>query len=87
MNNKHEKRFIINMLVGLLLITTGVSCIIYAGSTDEHNKDWTFWAVISSLAINAGLLFLGSSLIHKIKADLIRRQRQNLKSEKHTINN
>jgi len=38
--------------------------------------DWIFWALISAVTINAGLLFLGSALIHKVKADLIRRQKQ-----------
>jgi len=82
MTNKHEKKFLINMLIGFLLTTVGISCIIYASFTDERHTDWTFWALISVVTINAGLLFLGSSLIHKVKADLIRRQKQKTKSDK-----
>ena len=36
MTNKHEKKFIINMLIGFVLTTGGISCIIYASFTDEH---------------------------------------------------
>ena len=82
MTNKHEKKFIINMLIGFALTTCGISSIIFASFTDEHKMDWIFWAAISAVAINAGLLFLGSSLIHKVKADLIRRQKQKSKSDK-----
>lgn len=85
MTNKHEKKFLINMLIGFLLTTVGISCIIYASFTDERHRDWTFWALISVVTINAGLLFLGSSLIHKVKADLIRRQKQKTKSDKALI--
>lgn len=82
MSNKHEKKFLINMLIGFILTTSGISAIIYSAFTDEHKMDWIFWAAISAVAINAGLLFLGSSLIHKVKADLIRRQRQKTKTDK-----
>jgi hypothetical protein len=82
MTNKHEKKFIINMLIGFALTTGGISSVIFASFTDEHKMDWIFWAAISAVAINAGLLFLGSSLIHKVKADLIRRQKQKSKPEK-----
>lgn len=70
------------MLIGFILTTSGISAIIYSAFTDEHKMDWIFWAAISAVAINAGLLFLGSSLIHKVKADLIRRQRQKTKTDK-----
>ncbi|MGZ5222128.1 MAG: hypothetical protein ACXWV6_02645 [Chitinophagaceae bacterium] len=82
MTNKHEKKFLINMMIGFILTTSGISSIIYSAFTDEHKMDWIFWAAISAVAINAGLLFLGSALIHKVKADLIRRQRQKAKTDK-----
>jgi uncharacterized membrane protein HdeD (DUF308 family) len=76
MNNTHEKKFVINMLIGLIFTTAGISSIIYACFTKENQKDWIFWAVIPVILINTGLLFIGSSVIHKVKADLIRRQKQ-----------
>ncbi len=86
MSNKHEKKFLRNMLIGFFLTTCGVSAIIYAAFTDVYKLDWIFWAAISAVTINAGLLFLGSALIHKVKADLIRRQKQKSESRKSDAN-
>lgn len=82
MSNKHEKKFLRNMLIGFVLTTGGISAIIYAAFTDQQKIDWIFWAAISAVTINAGLLFLGSALIHKVKADLIRRQKQKNETRK-----
>ena len=82
MSNKHEKKFIIHMLIGFLLTTTGISSIIYFAYIDEHKVDWFLLASVPVVTINAGLIFLGSAFIHKVNADLIRRQRQKTKPEK-----
>jgi len=76
MNNKHLRKFILNILIGLLFTTGGIFSIVYASFTKTNHEDWIFWAVIASIAINAGLLFIGSGVVHKVKADLIRRQKQ-----------
>ena len=76
MANKHEKKFFINVLIGLVFTSGGIASIIYSTFTRENHQDWIFWAAIPIVAINAGLLFLGSSVVHKVKADLIRRQKQ-----------
>jgi len=76
MSNSHEKKFVINILIGLVFTTLGVSSIIYACFTKENQNDWIFWATIPVILINTGLLFIGSAVVHKVKADLIRRQRQ-----------
>lgn len=80
MSINRERKFIINMLVGLLFTTSGICSILYAGLTIQNEKDWVIWAVISVVTLNAGLLFLGSSIVHKVKADL-RRQRQRSKAD------
>ena len=76
MSNTHEKKFVINMLIGLIFNTAGITSIIYACFRKDNQQDWIFWAVIPVILINTGLLFIGSSIIHKVKADLIRRQKQ-----------
>jgi uncharacterized membrane protein HdeD (DUF308 family) len=76
MSNSHEKKFVINMLIGLTFTTAGIFSIIYACFNRVNQDDWIFWAVIPVILINTGLLFIGSSVIHKVKADLIRRQKQ-----------
>ncbi len=83
MNNKHEKKFILNTLIGLLFTTGGIFAILYVClNRAVHQQDWIFWAVIASIAINTGLLFIGSGAIHKVKADLIRRQKAKTRGDK-----
>ena len=81
MSNKHEKKFIIELLIGLILTTCGISVIIYSTRAVEYKIDWIFWTIISAITINAGLLCLGSAFIHKVKTDLIRRQNQKMKPD------
>jgi heme/copper-type cytochrome/quinol oxidase subunit 3 len=86
MNNKHEKKFIINTLVGLLFTTGGIFSILFVVfNKAQHQQDWIFWAVIAAIAVNTGLLFIGSGAVHKVKADLIRRQKQKSRNEKGMI--
>lgn len=81
MSINRQRKFIINMLVGLVFTTTGICSILYACLTIRNEKDWISWAVISVVTLNAGLLFLGSSIVHKVKADLVRRQRHRSKAD------
>lgn len=76
MGNKHEKRFLINILIGLLFTTGGILSIIYIIFTKAHENDAIFWAAIPVVTINTGLLFIGSAIVHKVKADFIRRQKR-----------
>lgn len=81
MNKKHEKKYTINMLLGFILTTIGIFSISYVAFTNDPKFDWIFWGALSAFLINAGLLFLGSALVHKVKADLIRKQRQKTKTD------
>lgn len=74
-----QRKFIINMLAGLVFTTAGICSILYACLIDQDEKNWVIWAIISVITLNTGLLFLGSSIVHKVKADLIRRQQQRSK--------
>lgn len=76
MNNRHVRRFVLNILLGLLFTTVGIFGIVYLGFTKSSQEDWMLWAVVASITINIGLLFIGSGVVHKVKADLMRRQRQ-----------
>jgi len=74
MSDKHSTRFVLYALLGLTLTTAGIICLVY-GSATKASDDWVFWAVISAFSINGGLLLLGSSFVHKIKADLAGRRK------------
>lgn len=82
MSNKHEKKFILNTLIGLLFTTASIFLILYVCFHKTEQQDWIFWAVISAIGINAGFLFIGSAVVHKVKADLIRREKQKHRQEK-----
>jgi high-affinity Fe2+/Pb2+ permease len=66
------------MLVGLGLVTGGILVMIYISFLDskQRQQEWFIWASAVILLINGGLLFLGSSVVHKVKSDLIRKQKQ-----------
>lgn len=74
MSDKHSIRFVLYTLLGLTLTTAGIICLVY-GSATKASNDWVFWAVISAFCINGGLLLLGNSIIHKVKADLAGRRK------------
>lgn len=82
MGNSHGRKFIINMGLGLIFNTAGIVSIVYASFMKSQHQDWVFWSIVSAIAINSGLLLLCSGVVHKVKADLIRRQKQKSKSER-----
>lgn len=75
MSNSHHEKFVVKLLVGIALIIGGIFIILYASFTRTEKDDWYLWAILSSAAVISGLLLSGSALIHKIKSDLIRKQR------------
>jgi O-antigen/teichoic acid export membrane protein len=81
MGKKHEKKYLINVLIAFILITTGLFTIIYLIFTSSRKFDWFFWAILTALLINIGLVFLGSAFVHKVKSDLIRRQKRKPNSD------
>jgi hypothetical protein len=76
MNNRHERKFFTNMLIGLTFTTAGIISIVYFSHDRESQLDWIFWTFIPVIAINTGLLFISSGIVHKVKADFIRKQKQ-----------
>ena len=76
MSNAHQEKFLTKLLLGIIFITAGIFVILYASFEKDHKQDWYFWGILASLIINAGLFSLGNAFIHKMKSDLIRRQKQ-----------
>jgi uncharacterized membrane protein HdeD (DUF308 family) len=75
MSNTHEEKYITKLLVGFALITGGILLIFYTAFERSRKDDWYFWGIVASLLINAGLYFFGSAFVHKVKSDLIKRQK------------
>jgi hypothetical protein len=79
----HKKKFIINLLIGFALITGGLLVISYIPFLKAQSEEWYLVTFSIIILINGGLLFLGSALVHKVKSDLIRRQKQKDQSKKY----
>jgi hypothetical protein len=60
------------------------------GCLGSHaHKGWLLWAVIASVNINIGILFIISATVHKVKAELIKKQKHSRRqpnSDPDTIN-
>lgn len=76
MSNSHQEKFITKILFGIALISGGIFVILYAAFNRTAKDDWYFWGIISSVAVNTGVILIGSGYVNKTKSDLIKRQRQ-----------
>ena len=78
MANRHYHRWAMQMPLGFLLIAGGVLLLMY-GSTKIAANDWLIWGIACAVVLIIGLALLGSALIHKVKSDLIRRERRKVR--------
>lgn len=62
------------MPVGFLLIDAGILLIMYSANK-RASDEWLLWGIISMAIITSGLGLLGNAYVHKVKSDLIRKQR------------
>ena len=75
MPNKHQSKILPNFLFGILLVSAGILLIVtdIKSQLPQVRKDLISAAII--VLINVGLYFWGSAFVHKVKSDLIRKQR------------
>ena len=78
MTNRHRQKYIIRLLAGLTLVSGGILVILYVTRLGnvQVNEEWYIWAFTSLILINGGLYLLGNAFVHKVKSDLIRKQKQ-----------
>jgi hypothetical protein len=75
MAKPHKKKYFYNLVLGFAAVSAGIFLILYSTFEKSTVTDWYFWAVIASAVICLGLYFLLTAIVHKIKADLIKRQK------------
>lgn len=75
MPNTHHEKYVSKMLIGFSAVILGVFTILYSSFEKTLVSDWYFWAVIASTFICIGLYFLIHAILHKMKSDLIKRQK------------
>jgi hypothetical protein len=62
------------MPAGFLFTSTGVLIIMYAANKIASDE-WIVWGIIEVAITNTGLALLGNAFIHKVKSDLMRKNR------------
>lgn len=75
MSNTHQEKYITKLLFGFAFVTGGVLLTYFAAFERTRQDDWYFWGIVASVLFNVGLYFLLTAFVHKIKSDLIRKQR------------
>jgi divalent metal cation (Fe/Co/Zn/Cd) transporter len=76
MANHHREKYIGKLLTGISLITSGIFLSMYIVQNQELHAGWYYWALGVAIILNSGLVVLCNAFVHKIKADLIRKQKQ-----------
>ena len=81
MTNRHRQKYISRLLIGLAFVTAGIVAISF--SYKSKQEEWYFWTFGAIVLINGGLLCLGRAVVHKVKSDLIRKQKQKDQNKKY----
>ena len=62
------------MPLGFLMIDAGILLIMYSAN-NRASDEWLIWGIVAAAIITSGLGLLGNAYVHKVKSDLIRKQR------------
>lgn len=69
------------MPLGFLIISIGILVIMYTANKKAEDE-WLMWGIVSLTIINAGLALLGNAIVHKVKSDLIQKNRSKRSSSR-----
>ena len=75
MSSDHGEKFVTKLLVGFGLVTAAVFLIYFIIFNKLMKNDWYYWGIATAILFNAGLYMLVSAAVHKMKSDMIRRQK------------
>ncbi len=71
----HEDKYITKLLSGFGAIIAAVMVIMFACFERTKHDDWYFWGIVASLLLCLGVYLVSSAFVHKMKSDLIRKQK------------
>jgi cytochrome bd-type quinol oxidase subunit 1 len=77
MSNSHQERFLTKLLIGIGCIMASIFVIMFVCFERTKYDEWYYWGLLSSVLMVAGVVLCGSAFVHKMKSDLIKRQRSN----------
>lgn len=75
MANHHYEKWILKMPIGFLLISGGIYFMYYSLTHLATKENTEILGLISALSVGVGCLFISSATIHKMKSDLIKKQK------------
>jgi uncharacterized membrane protein HdeD (DUF308 family) len=73
--SNHEDKYISKLLFGFGAVIAGIMSIMFACFERTKYDDWYLWGIVASLLVGLGVYLMASAFVHKIKADLIRKQK------------
>lgn len=76
MNNRHQAKYVNNLFTAFFCINAAVFLLFYSHKADPAHQYWIPWSLGVCTLLTTGLLLGGAAFVHKVKADLIRRQQR-----------
>lgn len=71
----HSDRFLTKLLFGFAAVIASVFVIVFACFERTKEDEWYGWGLVASTLLCTGLYLLLSAFVHKVKSDLIKRQK------------
>ncbi|MDF2386415.1 hypothetical protein JMG10_33425 [Nostoc ellipsosporum NOK] len=81
MDNKHQAKYVNNLFTAFIFVNAAIFLVFYSRIADPAHHYWIPWSLGVGTLLTTGLLLGGSAFVHKVKADLIRRQRRPAKDQ------
>ena len=75
MANNHFEKWILKTPLGFLLVAGGIFFMYYSIAQLPYKENWILYGVISALSAAIGVYILCDAAVHKMKSDLIKKQK------------
>ena len=75
MANKHYRSWLYQMPIGFIFTTASIFILMYAVQKTAFEQ-WIMMGLASAVSLAIGLIFFGNAIIHKVKSDLIRKDKK-----------
>jgi ABC-type nickel/cobalt efflux system permease component RcnA len=76
MSNSHGEKYVSNLLMGFAAVTSSIFLLLFIIFEKSQKDDWFIWGIVASLLMCIGLYLIVLATVHKVKAELIKKQRE-----------
>jgi len=80
--SSHADRYLTKLLFGFAFISASVFVIVFACFERVKYDDWYGWGLLASVLLCFGVYLISSAFVHKMKNDLLKRQKSKEMQEK-----